>query len=273
MRWSGLDRAASETTSVRSSSLLPDPVVPAMSAWGPSRARSISTTPSAVTPIAAAGAGSRPADRQPPATAMASSIGPLPWRSRSELSVTAVARASSAAAGSSGSCSAASRRATRLAVAAVTPATCTLPGCAGDEVSGRHRARPMDPISRALRQNAGHGLVGRHLDEDGGRGSWRPGTGAGHRCAGRAGRAGRSRRGRGGRRRRRAARARRRCARHRRPRRPSWPVRRRGVREPPAPVPVASVRRRRRSAASRPVRPTWRAARSATGRRPGPPAR
>ena len=63
MRWSGLWRAASDTTSVRSSSLLPDPVVPARSACGPSRTRSISTTPSAASPSATVGAGSGPLAR------------------------------------------------------------------------------------------------------------------------------------------------------------------------------------------------------------------
>ncbi len=52
---SGLLPAANVATSVRSSSLLPAPVVPAIRACGPSPTRSTSTIPSAVMPIAGAG--------------------------------------------------------------------------------------------------------------------------------------------------------------------------------------------------------------------------
>ena len=62
-RRSGGTRAAIETTSARRSSLLPDPVVPATSACGPSRTRSMSTTPSAASPSGPPGRGSAPASR------------------------------------------------------------------------------------------------------------------------------------------------------------------------------------------------------------------
>ena len=59
--WSGEHAAASPATSVRSSSLLPAPVVPATSACGPSRTRSTASTPSSATPSGASRSGSAPA--------------------------------------------------------------------------------------------------------------------------------------------------------------------------------------------------------------------
>ena len=133
---------------------MPDPVVPATRACGPSRARSIATRPSAVVPSAAIGAGSSPAAREPAAMAIGSSIGAGPCCSANRPTVTATgARPDDT--GSSGSTRPASTRATAVAVSSVRPATCTGTGWPSADASDHHRPTPSDPTSRMLRHIAG----------------------------------------------------------------------------------------------------------------------
>ena len=75
---SGRLATASEQMSVCSSSDLPEPVVPAMSACGPSSARSISNGPSGPTPITAR------VVRPQPAAIRAGSAGPMRSSSRTD---------------------------------------------------------------------------------------------------------------------------------------------------------------------------------------------
>ena len=72
---SGGDDRASEVTSVRRNSDLPEPVVPPTRTWGPSRTRSMTNGPSAVPPTTARGVGGRPAPTPERAPARAPPLG------------------------------------------------------------------------------------------------------------------------------------------------------------------------------------------------------
>ena len=252
---------------------MPDPVVPAMSAWGPSRARSISTTPSAATPIAAVGR--RIPARGSPGSGDGDGVVDRP-------APVSLAERAQRQRGRQGDLR--RGRILRVVQRRQSPGDPgrRRRGDAGDVHPSRPRRRrglrpPPGEADRADLQGAAaerrHDIVGGHLDEDRGRGTGAQvtpqGPGSQGEQFGSVGRdedvtvvAGVELAEHGGEALGIVGRDDHRGA-----------VRRRGVREPPAPVPLPPVRRRRRSAASRPDRPTWRAARSATARRPGPPPR
>ena len=128
---------------------MPAPVVPAISACGPSRTRSTSTTPSSDTPIGAAGAGSSPPDRHD--AAIAAAVRGTPDRSPIRMSVVS---SDPAPAGSSGSENPARRCAIRHAVSVASPATWRRSDPTAPS-AGCQRARPRAPTSSTERQTAG----------------------------------------------------------------------------------------------------------------------
>ena len=138
---SGRQRAARATTKVRRSSLLPAPVVPTTRAWGPSRSRSSSTSPSAATPMGARG---RPPLATQPATTPSGSSASAPMSS-SKRSAVGRRRALPC----SGSSRRASARATSAAVDAPAPTSWGVPTVY--RPSTRRDRHPPSPRARSLR--------------------------------------------------------------------------------------------------------------------------
>ena len=146
-------RLARLTTSVRSSSLLPEPVVPATNACGPSATRSISTIPSADDadrgPQRRIGAGRAPAGDD-------GRRHPRQWRRcRAPRASARRGGLASDVSPSSGSTSGASARAARQAVASSSPATHTRSNSRRRDRSPTHTAPPLGDTPNVRRHTVG----------------------------------------------------------------------------------------------------------------------